>query len=168
MIDDVIANEIAKSNGRIIMMPYNLLGLKEWIKWLEYKATAEDKIILELIIKYDNHRCDETEYMIVYNYLNSHSLEQTISNKLDKYDLELIRQKMLKLRNKSESEIYDYIRNQQSNYENLSMIDAYVLHIISKEYYQNDINRMINEITIQIDRNAAMHQKSMVNALNLK
>ena len=168
MIDDVIANEIAKSNGRIIMMPYNLLGLKEWIKWLEYKATAEDKIILELIIKYGNHRCNENEYMTVYNYLNSHSLEQTISNKLDKYDLELIRQKMLKLRNKSESEIYDYIRNQQSNYENLSMIDAYVLHIISKEYYQNDINRMINEITIQIDRNDAMHQKSMVNALNLK
>ena len=121
-------------------MENNIFELKEWIKWLSYKSKPEEKIILELFIKYINKKCNKVEYMKVYNYLNNYSLEKIIDNKLDKYDLAIIKQRILKLNNKSETEIYNYIKKQQSNYEDLSIIDAYILHVMLKKYHQNEIS----------------------------
>ena len=99
--------------------------------------------------------------MIVYNYLCNYSLKQLISKKIDKYDLIIIKQKLSKLNNKSESEVYEYISKQQKKYDNLSIVDSYILHIILKEYYQNDINRMISKIKSKVNNNDSMHYKKV-------
>ena len=120
------------------------IGIKEWIKWLSYNSSNEEKRMLILIEKYTNQDCTKEEFYEVYNYMNN-SIEDVILKKLTSNEIKEVDDKVLILKDLSDKELYEKIEIEKNDniYNNLSMIDAYVLHKIIK------IGNLRNEIELQ-------------------
>ena len=58
------------------------IGIKEWIKWLSYNSTENEKYILVLINKYVNQNCTKEEFYKVYDYM-SNSIENIMLKMID-------------------------------------------------------------------------------------
>lgn len=109
------------------------IGIKEWIKWLSYNSTDDDKRMLILITKYVNQNCTKEEFYEVYDYMND-SIENIMLKKLTSDELKVANDKVKRLEKLSDKELRELINTERQDdiYNNLSMTDAYILHQIIK------------------------------------
>ena len=148
-----------------------ILPLEEWIKWLlysngriishknienmsleeikEYKEKLEQVKMAELFFKYQNKECTELEHDLVYHYMINHSIEELMESKMNEKELNQAKILLAELKNLSSSEIKNYIQERNSDYNNLSKIDAYVLHYISIFNYNKASTKTTKKIIQQ-------------------
>ena len=134
----------------------------EWLKWLEYEplrqqqirkamnevaknltldeleeiiAYKKEKAIAELFKKIKTRQITEAEYAKVTNYMLYESLEGLMFSKLDKSELLAAKMEIMRHSHASEEELAQKIlhERQQSVYGNLSMVEAFVLNMLTKE-----------------------------------
>lgn len=172
----------------------NIDPLIEWIKWLSYESNSEKarsqnlshksieqlskeeliwiseyksrKHMLDLFKRYTKGECSSSEYMEVYDYMGK-PIEDLMLDKLNEKELEEARAKITRLSKFSLEELNKKVKEEQQprNYDELSMVDAYVLHVVSDFVYKKNIKLDNIKIGAELDRNAVMREKSMIYAL---
>ncbi len=135
--------------------------LIEWIKWLSYEPNFEkkrieyfdskkisdlsyeeleeaskyskNKVFARLIRKYINNECQNEDIIKIYNYFRNESLEKLMLSKLTKEELQYAKEKIIALKNNNPEQLSAKIKEQQQPeiYQKLSMVDSYILHVIS-------------------------------------
>lgn len=173
----------------------NVNPLIEWIKWLSYNPLHEQEKInyiyskrvedlsidelkeiikykernhmAQLFIKYNNGECSEEEYMEVYDYMDK-SITELMMDKLSSEELSYAKEEILRLSAISQNEVMAKIKEEQKEevYMNLSMVDSYILHIISDINYRKSLSNLNRKIQAQLERNDVMRQKSLCYASN--
>ena len=160
-----------------------ILPLEEWIKWLlypnerstshknienmsleelkEYKEQFEQVKMAELFFKYQNKECTELEHDLVYHYMINHSIEELMESKMNEKELNQAKILLAELKNLSSSEIKNYIQERNSDYNNLSKIDAYVLHHISIFNYNKASTETTKKIIQQNKEKEVKLRKSL-------
>lgn len=157
--------------------------LEEWIKWLlypnersashknienmsleelkEYKEQFEQVKMAELFFKYQNKECTELEHDLVYHYMINHSIEELMESKMNEKELNQAKILLAELKNLSSLEIKNYIQEKNSDYNNLSKIDAYVLHYISIFNYNKASTETTKKIIQQNKEKEVKLRKSL-------
>lgn len=160
-----------------------IFPLEEWIKWLlypnerstshknienmsleelkEYKEQFEQVKMAELFFKYQNKECTELEHDLVYHYMINHSIEELMESKMNEKELNQAKILLAELKNLSSSEIKNYIQEKNSDYNNLSKIDAYVLHYISIFNYNKASTETTKKIIQQNKEKEVKLRKSL-------
>lgn len=153
----------------------NLDLIAEWIKWLSHesehekarKAYFSSKSYLELseeesvelakykerdhmallFKKYAKGECSIHEYSEVYHYMGN-SLEDLMLDKLTSSELKQAKDRITDLKDQSLEELSQKIKKEErlENYEKLSMVDAYVLHVLSKMNFKSTLHVLDEEI----------------------
>ena len=126
------------------------IGIKEWIKWLSYNSTENEKYILVLINKYVNQNCTKEEFYKVYDYM-SNSIENIMLKKLNSDELKEANDKVKRLEQLSDKELRGLIDTeiQDDIYYNLSMIDDGGLYNEAK--YKIGSTKIFDEMKIYMD-----------------
>lgn len=173
----------------------NVNPLIEWIKWLSYNPVHEQEKInyiyskrvedlsidelkeiikykernrmAQLFVKYNNGECSEEEFMEVYDYMDN-SITDLMMDKLSSEELSYAKDEILRLSSISQNEVMAKIKEEQKEevYMNLSMVDSYILHIISNINYRKSLSNLNMKIQAQLERNDVMRQKSLCYASN--
>ena len=168
----------------------NIPPIIEWIKWLSYEPEFEKnriehlnskginnlsyeeinelnyymkrKRMAQLFKKYDNMECSKEEYMEVYSYMSNESIINLMSSKLTRDEIQYVKEEITRLIELSNEELNKKIKieSQKNYYLNLSMVDAYILHIIDRIIYVRNMNEFNNRLNWQLDSNVIMRQKS--------
>ena len=168
----------------------NIPPIIEWIKWLSYEPEFEKnriehlnskgsnnlsyeelneldhymkrKRMAQLFKKYDNMECSKEEYMEVYSYMSNESIITLMLDKLTIQEIKYANEEITRLRELSNEDLSQKIRieSQKDNYLNLSMVNAYILHIIDRINYVRNMNEFNNILNWQLDSNVIMRQKS--------
>ena len=173
----------------------NVNPLIEWIRWLSYNPVHEQEKInyiyskrvedlsidelkeiikykernrmAQLFVKYNNGECSEEEFMEVYDYMDN-SITDLMMDKLSSEELSYAKDEILRLSSISQNEVMAKIKEEQKEevYMNLSMVDSYILHIISNINYRKSLSNLNMKIQAQLERNDVMRQKSLCYASN--
>lgn len=168
----------------------------EWIKWLSYipefqkerleklnsktgeELTLEEldeiKIyksqirILELFKKYGTNKISKDEYMEVYNFMENQSIDELMLSKLSREELIYAQEQILYFSQFNEEELRKKVNEEQKedNYKNLSMVDSYILHIISRVDYSRSMSKLNKEIESKLRENDVMMRRSLYYAAN--
>lgn len=168
----------------------------EWIKWLSYipefekkrieyfdskkisELTYEEleeasrysrnKIFARLFKIYGTSECSEEDYMKVYDYMCSESIEKLMLSKLTSEELRYAKQEITKLSKVSKEQIRTKLNEEQKpeKYEQLSMVDSYILHVISKINFARSLAELDSNIEAQLNANDVMRNKSYYYAAN--
>ena len=168
----------------------------EWIKWLSYIPDFQKKKIQEINNKaakdlslteinelreylnqkrmlglfkmYGSTVITKDEYMEVYDYMCFESIDKLMLSKLSKKELEYAKQEIIKLKELPENELSKKIENdtKEETYLKLSMVEAYILHIVSITDFNRHMMSLEAEIQSQLDENDQMRQKSCYYASN--
>lgn len=168
----------------------------EWIKWLSYipeyekkrieyfdskkisELTYEEleeasrysrnKIFARLFKIYGTRECSEEDYMKVYDYMCSESIEKLMLSKLTSEELRYAKQEITKLSKVSKEQIRTKLNVEQKpeKYEQLSMVDSYILHVISKINFARSLAELDSNIETQLNANDVMRNKSYYYAAN--
>lgn len=168
----------------------------EWIKWLSYEPEFEkkrieyfdskkiselsyeeleeasryirNKIFARLFKIYGTSECSEEDYMKVYDYMCNESIEKLMLSKLTSEELRYAKQEITRLSEVSKEQLSAKVNEEQKpeRYEQLSMVDSYILHIISDIDYARSISSLNREIEAQLERNDIMRQRSLYYASN--
>lgn len=168
----------------------------EWIKWLSYipeyekkrieyfdskkisELTYEEleeasrysrnKIFARLFKIYGTRECSEEDYMKVYDYMCSESIEKLMLSKLTSEELRYAKQEITKLSKVSKEQIRTKLNVEQKpeKYEQLSMVDSYILHVISKINFVRSLAELDSNIETQLNANDVMRNKSYYYAAN--
>lgn len=174
----------------------NINPYEEWIKWLSYipefqktriqelnsktgeeltsKELEEIKFykkqfrMLELFKIYGTDKISKDEYMEVYNYMINHSIDELMLSKLSVKELKNAKEQIQYFTQLSNEELREKILFEQKNdnYKNLSMVDSYILHIISRINYKRNMEKLDNEIKVHLKENALMRERSLYYATN--
>ena len=113
---------------------------EEELRWLcEYKHR---KYMLDLFIRNAKGECSSSEYEKIYYYMEK-PIEDLMLDKLSKKELKEARAKIIRLKKSSLEELNKKVKEEQEpkNYDKLSMVDSYVLHVISGFVYKRNIMR---------------------------
>lgn len=96
--------------------------------------------------------------MEVYDYMDKLSSEELLYAK----------EEILRLSTISQNEVMEKINEEQKEeaYMNLSMVDSYILYIISDINYRKSLPNLNREIQVQLERNDVMRQKSLCYSSN--
>lgn len=174
----------------------NIPPIIEWIKWLSYEPEFEKnriehliskginnlsyeeinelnyymkrKRMAQLFKKYDNMECSKEEYMEVYDYMSNESIINLMSSKLTRDEIQYAKEEITRLIELSNEELNEKIKieSQKNYYLNLSMVDAYILHIIDRIIYVRNMNEFNNRLNWQLYSNAIMRQRSIFRKRN--
>lgn len=153
----------------------------EWIKWLNYEPEFEKRRIeylssknttelslqeLEEISRYRKNKdmanlfkiygtseCSKEEAKQVYEYMQNTSIEELMLNKLTADEICYAKQEILKLSEMPEEQLRTKVKEEQQRdkYAQLSMVDSYILHIISNIDYARDI-KDLNKLVIALTK----------------
>ncbi len=167
----------------------------EWTKWLSYEPEFEkkrieyfdtkkvselsyeeleeasrysrNKIFAKLFKLYENGECSEEDYMKVYDYMCNESINKLMLSKLTSEELQYAKQEITRLSKISKEELNAKVKEEQKpeNYEKLSMVDSYILHIISNINYAQSMTDLNKKIAVQLEQNEIMLQRSLYYAL---
>ena len=88
------------------------IGIKEWIKWLSYNSTEDDKRMLILITKYVNQNCTKEEFYKVYDYM-SKSIENIMLKKLTSDELKVANDEVKISEKLSDKELRELINTER-------------------------------------------------------
>ena len=168
---------------------------KEWIKWLsyysedtknrlneiinkpneslsfdemrEYERFREQLKALVLLNRYLDDNLTNSQYKFLLDFMCNESIEEYMKSKLSKEELESAKEKINKYSNVPKAILNDKIMNEKNEevYDNLSMEDAYVLHMISKINHQRNLEELDDDIRIQNEKNNRIIQKSNIYSL---
>ena len=110
----------------------------------------ECKTILEIL--------DELAYYGLEN-----KIEKYMIKKLTKKEMEYVKSEIQYYSQAPLEELEEKIKfeTQINHYQDLSMVDAFILHFIVKIYHQIEDVKINKEINSQIKANEAMHQKGL-------
>ena len=169
----------------------------EWLKWLSYESEFEkkrieyfdskkvselsleeleeasiysrNKFFSRLFKLYGTKECSEEDYARVYNYMCNESIEKLMLSKLTSEELQYAKQEIMRLIKISEEELSAKIEEEQKpeKYNQLSMVDSYILHLISNINYARGNANLNREINAQLKQNENMKQKCLYYASNL-
>ena len=89
-------------------------------------------------------------------------------SKLTKEELDYVKENISKYSSLSREELNLKINKEQekSTYNSLSMVDSYILHIISRISFSRSIGKLNDEIASRIEENNVMRQKNYYYASN--
>lgn len=166
----------------------------EWIKWLSYIPDfqksrikyLESKVASDISLEelneinqyksqtrmatlfklYGTNDISRDEYMEVYIYMTEYSIEDLMLSKLSKEELSYAKERIQYFSQISKEELELKIKEEQKevNYNELSMVDSYILHeILRINYSKNKTNTLLG---YQLDKNAVMRQRSISYASN--
>ena len=168
----------------------------EWIKWLSYVPTFQQLRIKELNSKkiedvsleeldeirnykkqkrmsklfriYGSSDISKEEYMEVYNYMVNQSIDELMLSKLTSEELKYAREQIKYYSQISKEELRKKAKTEQKedNYKKLSMVDSYILHMISKIDFSRSLVELDKSIEVQLHSNDVMRQKSLYYAAN--
>lgn len=168
----------------------------EWIKWLSYVPEFQKARIQELNFKkveemtleeldeirayksqirvlglfkiYGTSEISKDEYMEVYNFMVNQSIDELMLSKLSSEELRYAKDQIQYFSQIPSEELRKKVNEEQKadNYENLSMVDSYILHIISRVNFARSIAKLNKEIGTQLRENDAMRQRSLYYAAN--
>lgn len=174
----------------------NVSPIIEWIKWLSYEPEFEkkriqyfdskkvselsyeelveasrysrNKIFARLFKIYGTSECSNDDKMKVYDYMCNESIEEFMLSKLTSEELQYAKQEITRLSKVSEEQLSAKVNVAQKveEYEQLSMVDSYILHLISDINYARNLSKLNREITMQIEQNEIMRQRSLYYASN--
>lgn len=174
----------------------NVLPCAEWIKWLNYEPEFEkrrieyldtkkiseltteelkeaskysrNKVFAKLFKIYGTSECSEEDYMKVYDYMCNESIEELMLSKLTSEELQYAKQEITRLSKVSKEQLSVKLREEQTpeKYEQLSMVDAYILHLISDINYARSMADLNRRIEAQLEQNEIMRQRSLYYATN--
>lgn len=163
----------------------NIDPLMEWMKWLTYepehytkkKLVLYSKTVRELLPKeieeltiyklrdkmkilfekYIKKSCTEQEYMEVYNYMINNSINELMLDKLSAEELSYAKKEIERLSNLSKEDLCQRVTEQQHSdiYDELSMVDAYILHNLLDIYYYRCHDSFESEVQSQVGTNIA-------------
>ena len=168
----------------------------EWIKWLSYipkfqkermqylnsKAVEEltleeiDELrtyryqhrMLELFKIYGTNKISKKEYMEVYNFMESESIDDLMLSKLSKQEIKYAKEQIQYFSKISNEELRKKVKIEQKeeNYQNLPMVDSYILHIISRIDNTRNTAKLNNDIKRELEKNDIMLRRSIYYAAN--
>lgn len=168
----------------------------EWIKWLSYEPEFEkkrieyfdskkvselsyeeleeasryskNKIFARLFKIYGTSECSKEDYMKVYDYMCNESIEALMLSKLTSEELQYAKNEITRLSHISKEELNAKVKKEQDpeKYEQLSMVDSYILHIISNIDYARDMSELYRKIDTQLEENYVMRKRGLYYALN--
>ncbi len=168
----------------------------EWVKWLSYlpdfqKARIQElnsKIVEELTLDeldeirayknqirmlnlfkiYGTSEISKKEYMEVYDFMLNQSIDELMLSKLSSEELRYAKDQIQYFCQIPNEELRKKVNEEQKadNYEKLSMVDSYVLHIVSRVNFARNMARLNNEIEAQLRENDAIRQRSLYFAAN--
>lgn len=106
--------------------------------------------------------------MKVYDYMCNESIEKLMLKKLTSEELKYAREEITRLNKVSKEQLSAKVKNEQirEKYEQLSMVDSYILHIISDINYVRSLSDLNKKIEAQLKQNDAMRQRSLYYASN--
>ena len=188
LIDDDF--KIVMSDVFGVINPY-----KEWVKWLsyysddtknklneiinkpneklsydemrEYEKFREELKALVLLNRYLDDNITNSDYKFLLDFMCNESIEDYMKSKLTKEELESAKKKINKYSNVPKTILNNKIMSETNEevYDNLSMEDAYVLHMISKINHQRNLEEIDEDIRNQNERNNRIIQKSNIYSL---
>ena len=168
----------------------------EWIKWLSYEPEFEkrrieyldskkiselsyeeleeasrysrNKIFAQLFKIYGTDECSEDDYMKVYDYMCNESIEELMLSKLTSEELQYARQEITRLSEVSKEQLRAKVNEEQKleKYQQLSMVDSYILHTISNINYARSMSDLNRKIEAQLEQSEIMRQRSLYYASN--
>lgn len=190
-INRIMARALAGSNYKLIhgkcvgqINPYI-----EWIKWLSYESEYEkqlcdsvdgkislevsydelqkisrikrNRMFLELFRKYGTSECSEEEYMMVYDYMCTESIESLMISRLSSKELRYAKERIIYFSQLPSEELSKKVHEEQKEdvYNKLSMADSYVLHVISNINFTKSIESLSEELAAKIRENDAISYK---------
>ena len=184
-IDEQIYNEGRVSYPQQLGQIEKLL---EWEKWLSYQPQREidrrneiknkriDEFTLEdlkelqeyknrvvmagLIKQYNRKGCSSSEYKTLANFIKN-PIEDYMISVLTEEELMIANQRIEEYSSFSNMELNQVVAKEQEieNYKKLSMVDAYVLHMISIINHTRNMEELDSKINIAIERNKVMNMK---------
>ena len=118
----------------------------------KYLKIKEQKTMADLFIKYKNKECTRKEHDSVYKYMKN-SLEDFMKSKLTESELNELCKTLAVFREKEILELEDYIKDKMSNYNSLTLVDAYILYEVREIRYNKKTDEINNNIrNDQIER----------------
>jgi len=132
------------------------------------RHTKRNKKMKDLFSLYGTSKCTEEEYMEVYNFMCNEPIERFMLKKLTLEELKYAREKINSFKEISDEELAKKVRKEQmtENYQKLSMLDAYVLHMLAKVVISRGEIKSNNELKAQLASNELMRQKGLYYASN--
>lgn len=105
--------------------------------------------------------------MEVYGYMGN-SVKNIMLRKLTKEELNYADEEIKRLNTLSKPEILTKLKNESSEetYNNLSMVDTYILHVVSNDFLQKNLFKRDKGLVAELDRNETIRQKSLYYATN--
>ena len=168
----------------------------EWIKWLSYVPEFQKSRIQELNSKrveemtleeldelrayksqirmlglfkiYGTKEISKDEYMEVYDFMLNQSIDELMLSKLSSEELRYAKDQIQYFSQIPSEELRKKVNEEQKvdNYENLSMVDSYILHIISRVNFVRSMSKFNRKIEAQLRENDAMRKRSLYYAAN--
>ena len=169
----------------------NVSPYLEWKKWLSYVPEFERKrieyfdskkiselsydeleeasryrknqIFAELFQVYGTSECSEQNYMMVYNYMSNESILELMLSKLTPEELYHAREELEKLSSLSKEELNAKVKGEQrvEIYNQLSMVDSYILHLLSNVNCARNISSVNKQFVAELERNTAIRQRTL-------
>ncbi len=163
----------------------------EWIKWLSYEPEFEkkrieyfdskrvselsyeelleaciysrNKVFARLFKIYGTQECSTEDYMKVYDFMCQESIEKLMLSKLTVDELQYAKQEITRLRQVPKEQLRAKVEEEQQpeKYAQLSMVDSYILHMISDIDYAREMSKLDREIKSHLEQNDIMRQKSL-------
>ena len=180
MTNIIADNGVKVIHGNVIG---NVNPYIEWIKWLSYvpefqrkrinelnNKTVEDLTIEELdeirayknqvrILKlfkiYGTNQISKDEYMEVYDFMVNQSIDKLMLSKLTSEELKYAKAQIKYFSQIPSEELRKKVSEEQKKeiYQNLPMVDSYILHIISKVDFLRNMARLNSEIEARLREN---------------
>ena len=171
----------------------NIYPSIEWFKWLSYipefekerieyldsKKISElsyeeleeasiyirNKIFTRLFRIYGTSECSEEDRIKVFDFMHKESIEKLMLSKLTSEELQYAKQEITRLCKTSKEQLHAKVTEESKpeNYAQLSMVDSYILHIISNINYVKNMEDLRRVIDAQLERNGMMRYRSSYN-----
>ncbi len=105
--------------------------------------------------------CFEEDYMRVYNFMCQESIEELMLSRLTSEEFQYAKQEIMRLCKIPKEELQSKVKEEkkQENYAQLSMVEAYILHIISDIDYSRSVDETNKEIEALLERNLTRSEK---------
>lgn len=132
-----------------------------------YLKIKEQKLMADLFIKYKNKDCIKKEHDCVCEYMRN-SLEDFMRSRLTEDELNESYKTLAIFRKKEIPELEDYIKDKMSNYNNLTLVNAYILYEVREIRYNKKTDEINNKIINKQKVQEKILRKSLVKDYGLK
>ncbi len=191
----IMAEEMAKEGVKVIPGKGRLNASLDtlWVKWLSYEPEFEkerilyleskkvselsyeelnevliykrNKLLVELFKRYGIKESSVEEYMLIYDYMNSHSIEELMLAKMTNEELRYAKEEITRLSGGTKEQLQAKI-NEGKQLDKLGMVDSYILYVISNIDYERSMLLLNQKIEGQLMQNEFMRKRSLYKASN--